>query len=107
MPTVALRASPCFVRRNSGKNTRNLHTSRVPNAIHGRSRATPLSSSRRTLQVSAGGVLSGFSRDMYLSLDEGVVNQHGKSVSDEGIGENVFMGAVAEPYLKKQVNASS
>jgi len=44
---------------------------------------------------------TGFSRDLYLSLDEGV-GATTMPGTTEGIVENVFAGAVAERYLKKQ-----
>jgi hypothetical protein len=53
---------------------------------------------RRTFTTLAA---TGFSRDLYLSLDEGVGHTQMPGTTD-GIAENVFAGNVAERYLKKQ-----
>eukprot|EP00238_Polyblepharides_amylifera_P006290 CAMPEP_0196579046 /NCGR_PEP_ID=MMETSP1081-20130531/16539_1 /TAXON_ID=36882 /ORGANISM="Pyramimonas amylifera, Strain CCMP720" /LENGTH=767 /DNA_ID=CAMNT_0041898483 /DNA_START=79 /DNA_END=2382 /DNA_ORIENTATION=+ len=58
-------------------------------------------SQRLPVQVSAGS--TGFTRDLYLSLDEQAYRggEEGPA-SLQGIGENLFTGAVADEYLTKQ-----
>ena len=55
---------------------------------------------RKALQVK-----NSFSRDMYLSMDDTMFNKYQDTsapASLDGIGENVFKGAVADRYLKTQ-----
>jgi hypothetical protein len=82
---------------------RTVRPSRKSNAVRGakvaarESRAARVSG-RRTFTPPAA---LGFSRDLYLSLDEGVAPAAAPGTT-EGIAENVFAGVVAEKYLKKQ-----
>jgi len=104
MPTVAINAVAAPVAA-----ARHVKASRQAAAVRG----SPVSArkvqsakkvGRKALKCQA--TMAGFSRDMYLSLDEGVAEIGGKAASSAGIGENVFSGSVADAYLKKQVRCA-